>query len=120
LGNRLLITGYNNSAAQFFAYNFDSTTTPWTFRSLINYTFPNFSNTPTIQVSEDLSKVLVYGKTISQPRFEGFFINYDAKEVSNITFPFDKVYQPLENHIQLYNNFLYIMGMNWDATNVPV
>jgi hypothetical protein len=118
-GNRLLLTGYNTTAAQFFAYTVDSTTS-WALSSIITYTLAGFIDTPTIQVSEDLTKVLVYGNRTPQPRFDGFFINYDSKEVTNITFPFDRVHQPLTNAIQLYNNFLYIRGRNWNATNIPV
>ena len=75
-GNRILITGSNATVAQFFAYSVDNTTTPWTFDSIINYTCPNFTASPNIQVSDDLTKVLVFGNSTPRPRFDGFFINY--------------------------------------------
>lgn len=96
-GKRLLITATDATTAKILAYNVDSTTTPWTMTPVFNYTYPNFTVEPKIQVSEDISKVLVFGNSTPQPRFDAFFINYDAQEATNITFPFDKVPSPLTN-----------------------
>jgi len=98
-GKRLLITATDATTAKILAYNVDSTTTPWTMTPVFNYTYPNFTVEPKIQVSEDISKVLVFGNSTPQPRFDAFFINYDAQEATNITFPFDKVPSPLTNYI---------------------
>ena len=119
-GKRLLITATDGSTAKIFAYNVDNTTTPWTLTSVFNYSNPNFTVEPQIQVSEDISKVLVFGNSTPQPRFDGFFINYDAQEATNITFPFEKVPSPLTNYIQIFNNFLYIRGRVWNSTAPPI
>jgi hypothetical protein len=49
----------------------------------------------------------VYGDSSPRPRFDGYFIDYDAKEATRLSLPLDRVYNPLEASIQLYKNFSY-------------
>lgn len=59
--NKILITGKNVTSAQVIAYSINN---QGHFTNSLNYIFTNFQNTPKIQVSSKLTKVLVIGPFI--------------------------------------------------------
>jgi hypothetical protein len=79
----------------------------------LNYSLTGFSSTPKIQVSENLTKVLIIGPfsqtggTIS-PKADMFFIDYANAQSQTITFPLSAMDDPLYTYISLNEKFLYI------------
>lgn len=59
---RIVVAGYNGTAAQVVAYYFENT---GMFTNCLDYFFPFYQSAPKIQISSQLSKVLVMGPFIA-------------------------------------------------------
>jgi hypothetical protein len=85
----IVVGGWNVTTAQVFAITFQN----GSVFNCFNFTFNNYQNTPMIQVSKNMTKILIAGLAIPPnstqvlPKIDMFTIDYRSLSARNITFP---------------------------------
>lgn len=76
-----------------------------------------FSATPSVSISSELTKLLIYGVNGTALSTYLFFINYDQLSIQKLTYPTGTVVDPARYLAAVEENWLYIRQLNSSLSN---